>query len=113
MIKTEKPWGYEELLEHNDFYVLKRLFMKKKHQCSLQYHEEKHETIYVLSGLLKLICGDDINSLKEIILEPNDFYVIETKKIHRMFGIEDSIYLESSTNQLNDVIRIEDDYERK
>ena len=44
---VEKPWGKEEILEQNNFYVLKRLTMNKGHQCSLQYHDFKHETIYV------------------------------------------------------------------
>ena len=40
--KIEKPWGHEELLEINNNYVVKRLFMKKGEQCSLQYHESEH-----------------------------------------------------------------------
>ena len=43
----KKPWGQEELIEINNNYVVKRLTMNKGHQCSLQYHEEKHDTIYV------------------------------------------------------------------
>ena len=57
--RTEKPWGYEELLEQNDVYVVKRLFMKAGHSCSLQYHNKKHETIYVLSGKLAVSVDDE------------------------------------------------------
>ena len=47
----EKPWGKEEVVEINDRYMVKKLTMWKDHRCSLQYHEIKRETIYVLSGL--------------------------------------------------------------
>ena len=47
-----KPWGQEEVLEINDFYMLKRLTMYKGMRCSLQYHRQKRETIYVLEGKL-------------------------------------------------------------
>ena len=59
ILKINKPWGYELLLEKNKVYVLKKLFMKKGHRCSLQYHNKKIETVYVLSGkiLLTLVKG--------------------------------------------------------
>ena len=37
--KIIKPWGFEVLLEKNSIYVLKKLFMKNNHRCSLQYHK--------------------------------------------------------------------------
>lgn len=107
MKRIEKPWGYEKILEHNDFYVLKELFMKKGHRCSLQYHERKMETIYVLKGTLGLQIGDMI---KEFSI--GSVITIKPGTIHRMIGIDDALYLEASTNQLDDVIRIEDDYNR-
>ena len=58
-----KPWGSEELIEVNENYVVKKLYMKKGHQCSLQYHENKHETVYVLDGEIKLTVGDSIDDL--------------------------------------------------
>ena len=57
MILIKKPWGREELLEKNKKYMVKRLFMKKGHRCSLQYHNKKKETIFVLSGKLKIYFG--------------------------------------------------------
>lgn len=110
--KIEKPWGYEELLELNDRYVVKRLFMKKDHQCSLQYHNEKHETIYVVCGELKIVIGETLETLSEKIYYPNDVIAIPPKIIHRMYGASDCIYLESSTPELNDVVRLVDDYAR-
>lgn len=103
-----KPWGREEIIENNDKYVVKRLTMNEGQRCSLQYHEFKKETIYVLSGLLKIYIDKDSK-----IYERGDYVTINPGVIHRMEGISKSVYLESSTNELDDVIRIEDDYERK
>lgn len=108
----EKKWGGEYWIEVNPKYTMKKLIMKAGHRCSLQKHAVKHESLYVLSGKLKFTIGSDINSLEEKILIPGDSYVIEPGIIHRMEGIEDSEYLECSTSELDDVIRLEDDYGR-
>tara|TARA_B110000003_G_C16653104_1_gene535184 strand:+ start:1032 stop:1376 length:345 start_codon:yes stop_codon:yes gene_type:complete len=112
MKRIEKPWGYEELIEHNEKYVLKRLFMKKDNRCSLQYHDYKHETLYVVTGLLKLTVGTSMETLDTVELHPGDSYVLTPKTIHRMEGLVDTLYLESSTPELEDVVRLEDDYGR-
>ena len=111
--KVEKPWGREELIEYNDHYVVKKLFMKAGECCSMQYHELKRETIYVLSGKVKLYIGTDINNLEERIMTANDTVTILPYTIHRMEGVEDSYYLESSTNELWDVVRLQDKYKRE
>jgi len=108
----KKVWGSEELIEYNDHYVVKKLFMKKGECCSMQYHELKRETIYILSGKIKLYIGNDINNIIERIMLAHDTITIEPYTIHRMEGIEDSYYLESSTNELYDVIRLQDKYNR-
>jgi mannose-6-phosphate isomerase len=108
----EKPWGKEELLEINDHYMIKKLTMRKGHRCSLQYHKQKKETIYVLNGQLKIYFGPSENKLKEKIYGPNDTITLLPGTIHRMEGVEDCVYLEASTPQLEDVVRIQDDYNR-
>lgn len=103
-----KPWGKEEILEKNNHYVLKRLTMLKGHQCSLQYHEKKHETIYVIEGKLHLRVHDNW-----FIYKPGDFVALKPNTVHRMRAIESNvIYLEASTPELNDVVRLEDDYRK-
>ena len=104
----EKPWGSEEILEKNEFYVLKKLTMNPGHQCSLQYHDEKHETVYVLEGELHLFFEDEWK-----ICTSGDVIAIPPKAVHRMKAEEvKAVYLESSTTQLDDVVRIEDDYRK-
>lgn len=111
--RIEKPWGYEEIIEYNKNYVVKKLFMKEGHSCSTQYHELKMETIIVLEGKLRIYYGDEINSLNSKDYEKGEYITIQPFKIHKMFGITDCLYLETSTNELWDVIRLQDDYGRK
>jgi len=110
--KVEKPWGYEELIECNDKYVVKKLFMKKGNTCSIQYHELKTETIVVLSGKLNIYIGDTLENMtvKEYIF--GETITIKPYVIHRMEAVDDSLYMESSTNELWDVIRLQDNYNR-
>lgn len=108
----EKPWGYEELLEHNERYVLKKLFMKKGCRCSLQYHLVKCETILVLQGKLDIEEGASVDSLKRVTYGEGESLTLKPGRIHRMSAQEDCLYIEASTPELDDVERISDDYNR-
>lgn len=108
----EKPWGKEEVLEINDRYLVKRLVMNKGHRCSLQYHNIKKETIYVLTGSLKIFYGPTADALEERIYLPNESITIPPLVVHRMEAITDCVYLEASTPDMDDVVRILDDYQR-
>lgn len=110
--RVEKPWGYEELVECNDQYVVKKLFMKQGHSCSLQYHELKKETIVVLNGSLKISIGKTIETLEDNLYSLGDTVTIDPYTIHRMTAMEDTLYMETSTNQLWDVVRLQDNYNR-
>ena len=111
MVKIHKPWGYEKILHSSDKYLFKELFMKKSHQCSLQYHNFKTETVYITKGSLLVIHGSK-RKLKKSILKKGDFLTIKKKIIHRMKAITNCTYIESSTPHPKDVVRIEDDYKR-
>lgn len=110
-VVIEKPWGSETIIETNEFYTFKKLFMKTGHRCSLQLHRKKHETLYVLEGIMKLWLDEEGNDHR--ILTKGDTCVIEPGVIHRMESIKDCLYLESSTSELDDVVRLEDDYGRE
>ena len=107
-----KPWGSEEVIEINGKYMFKKLIMNAGHRCSLQYHNIKKETIYVLSGKLKIIQGQDQDNLSEEIYYSGDSITIEPGLIHRMEAVEDSVYLEASSPEIDDVVRLKDDYLR-
>ena len=108
----DKPWGYEELVEHNTQYVVKKLFMKKGHACSIQYHELKTETIVVLSGKLNIYTGVTADALLKKEYSAGGSITIEPYTVHRMEGVEDCLYLEASTSELWDVVRLQDNYGR-
>lgn len=119
--RTDKPWGYEILWAHSDRYVGKILHIEAGHVLSLQYHEQKHESIYVLSG--KMIYRYDAEAdgrtggwadgkLRERIMVPGDAQQVSTGRIHQFEAIETTDVLEASTNHLDDVIRLQDRYGR-
>ena len=107
--KIDKPWGYEELIELNENYAVKFLFMKKGNQCSLQHHELKTETLMILDGELEVFYNNEWKTYKQ-----NDYLTILPNEIHRMKAVNsDCLYMECSTTELDDVVRHEDDFERK
>lgn len=108
----DKPWGKEEVVEINDRYMMKKLTMLKGHRCSLQYHNVKQETIYVISGKLRIISGSNQENLDSKVYEADEYITLKPGVIHRMEGVEDAIYLEASTPEMDDVVRLSDDYER-
>ena len=109
----EKPWGKEEIIEINDKYMVKKLTMLAGEKCSLQYHNFKKETIYVLSGKLRIYTGLKEDNLVSKIYIPGDFITLNPGEIHRMEGVSDTIYLEASTPEMDVVVRLADDYNRE
>jgi mannose-6-phosphate isomerase-like protein (cupin superfamily) len=110
--KTEKPWGYELLYALTDKYAGKIIFIKKCQRLSLQYHEEKDETIYLFQGqaLLEIEASDGQMEKRHLCPGQNVRILPLTK--HRIEALEDTLLLEVSTPELADVIRLKDDYGR-
>jgi mannose-6-phosphate isomerase-like protein (cupin superfamily) len=109
--RVDKPWGYELIWAHTDKYVGKILHVNKGESLSYQYHKIKDETIYLLGGSLDLEIGDE-KSRQTHRMKPGDCYRISPGTRHRMTAVEDCDILESSTPELDDVIRLEDRYGR-
>ena len=61
--RVDKPWGYEIIWAKADRYVGKILHIEPGHVLSLQYHNEKDESIYILSGRLRLHLEDDAGAM--------------------------------------------------
>ena len=115
MKKVDKPWGNEIWWAHvKDKYMGKILNIKQGHRLSLQYHEQKEETIYVLSGRLKLTYSETRNGeIKQCIVEKGESYHVYPYSVHRFEAYKgDVTLLEVSTDHPDDVVRIEDDYRR-
>jgi len=110
--KTDKPWGYELLWATTEHYAAKVLHIAKGHRLSLQYHERKQETMLLYSGRMRLILEDDHGALREILVAPGEAYHIPARRRHRMEALEECEVFEVSTNDLDDVVRLEDSYGR-
>ena len=111
--RVEKPWGYEIWYGVTDSYVGKILQVNAGHRLSLQYHEQKDESNYLLSGKLKLIKGASVDTLIEAVIVPGHTWRNLPGEIHTIEAIEDAEVLEVSTNHLDDVVRIRDNYGRE
>tara|TARA_R110002020_G_scaffold33546_1_gene102113 strand:+ start:983 stop:1315 length:333 start_codon:yes stop_codon:yes gene_type:complete len=107
---VEKPWGFELIWAETESYIGKLLHINPKQRLSLQYHEIKEETVFVTQGTL--LNYTDAESPPQRIPEGQSFHV-EPKQVHR-FGAGDSYVelIEVSTPHMEDVVRIEDDYDR-
>ena len=110
--RVDKPWGHEVIWAETDLYVGKILFIKAGEALSLQYHEVKDETLYLLEGTLTFYAGPVEGDLEEIRLEEGDNFRVRPHTVHRMVAVTDVRMLEASTNHLDDVVRLEDRYGR-
>jgi len=62
--RVPKPWGHELIWAHTERYVGKVLVIEAGKRLSLQRHEVKDESIYVLSGRLRLLLEDDAGEVR-------------------------------------------------
>jgi mannose-6-phosphate isomerase len=108
-----KPWGHEDVFALADgLYCGKVLFIKAGRSLSLQFHELKDETIAVYDGQLVLEIGRYLEKLETFHLWPGETVRILPTTLHRMTAMVDSHVLEASTTELEDVIRLADNYGR-
>lgn len=110
--RVEKPWGHEIIWADTDRYVGKILHVRAGHALSLQYHERKDETIYLLTGEMKFYAGPSAGELKEVFLEAGQSFHVTVGTVHRMVAVTDVDILEASTPDLDDVVRLDDRYGR-
>ena len=110
---VEKPWGHEIRWAITEKYLGKILRIEPGHRLSRQYHEEKDESIYVLDGVLVMEIGQ-AEEMQRIILSRGASWRIEPGTVHRFCAPSDGCTLiEVSTPEIDDVVRLEDDYSRK
>lgn len=111
--RVDKPWGHELIWAHTDRYVGKVLVIEAGKRLSLQRHEIKDETIYVVAGRLRLFLEDGDGVVRTEELGPGEFRHVATGRIHRYEAIERCELFEVSSPELDDVIRLEDDFGRE
>lgn len=110
--RIDKPWGYEIIFALSEKYCGKLIFVRAGEQLSLQFHRMKDETIYVHSGRIELEIGDPGGTLDAEVIGPGHAFRLKPGVVHRWRALEDSIVLEASTPELDDVVRLEDRYGR-
>lgn len=110
--RVEKPWGHELIWAETDDYVGKVLHVKAGEALSLQYHEEKDETLHLLRGRMKFWAAPVGDELRQVTLEEGESFRVRPRTVHRMEAVTDCDILEASTPELDDVVRLDDRYGR-
>jgi mannose-6-phosphate isomerase-like protein (cupin superfamily) len=108
---VEKPWGHELIWALTEWYVGKVLHVKAGHSLSCQYHNQKDETMHVLSGELVLRIGT-VDRLEERTFRAGESVRIRAGVVHQIEAVTDTDVLEASTPHLDDLVRLNDRYGR-
>lgn len=109
--RVDKPWGYEIRFVRTDRYAGKLLFIRAGSQLSLQYHDVKDEAFFVNDGILELVLGRGSEQHVER-LSAGSSRRISPGTVHRFRAVTDCLLFEVSTPELEDVVRLEDDFGR-
>lgn len=111
--RVDKPWGYELVWAHSEHYCGKLLFVRAGEELSLQFHTCKDETVYVHQGRIEIeISEPGVRIPESEIVTAGAAFRIRPGVVHRWRALEDSVVLEASTPELDDVVRLEDRYGR-
>lgn len=111
--KIDKPWGYElHWVEESAPYMGKVLHINAGKRLSLQIHDEKQESWFVISGSAKVIWDDNKGSLIETELTPGFGFSTKVGQRHRLVGVTDCDIIEVSTPEKGTTWRLEDDFQR-
>jgi mannose-6-phosphate isomerase len=110
--RIEKPWGYELVYAATDRYCGKIIFIRAGGELSLQFHRTKDETIYIHSGRVEFEIGDPGKPIDVEVIAPGRAFHLAPGTVHRLRALEDTVILEVSTPELDDVVRLEDRYGR-
>jgi len=111
--RVDKPWGWELVWAETDAYVGKLLFVRAGESLSLQYHERKDESWLVREGRALLELGEPGGELDSTEIGPGDTFHFRPGTLHRLSALEDTLVVEVSTPELDDVIRLDDAYGRQ
>ena len=111
--RVDKPWGHELIWVLTDRYCGKVIVIESGRRLSLQYHERKDESVYVISGRLRLHLEDSDGTMTIRELGPGDSARVPVGRRHRFEAAERVELIEVSTPELDDVVRVEDDFGRE
>lgn len=114
MKTIEKPWGKEVwFAEVPDAYLGKFLHVSAGQKLSVQYHENKTETMICISGYAVLHrYSEELHPILSITMKEDESYTIYPEEIHSVEAITDCVILEVSTYYPDDIVRLRDRYGR-
>jgi len=111
---VQKPWGHETIWAATELYVGKILHVKAGQSLSVQYHNVKDETVYLLSGEMNYwVQMEGSDELRDMRLSTGEAFRITPGTIHYIEAVTDCDVLEASTPHLDDVVRLKDRYGRE
>jgi mannose-6-phosphate isomerase-like protein (cupin superfamily) len=111
--RVEKPWGYElHWVPADAPYMGKILHINAGARLSLQLHDEKQESWWLMRGQAAVIWDNDQGKLVQMELQPGQGYSTKLGQRHRLVGITDCDIVEVSTPESGTTWRLEDDYTR-
>lgn len=111
--KVDKPWGYEiHWVPEGMPYMGKILHIDAGKRLSLQLHDQKQETYWLLSGECNLILENTKGELETIPMKKGVSYTTLVGQKHRHQGVTDCDVVEVSIPEIGTTIRFEDDYKR-
>jgi mannose-6-phosphate isomerase len=112
--RIQKPWGWELIWALTEQYAGKILFVTAGESLSLQFHNVKDESWYVLEGRAHLEIGKAGEaSLDQEVIVAGAAFRLRPGTVHRLRALDDTRILEVSTPHLDDVVRLEDRYGRE
>src|SRR5687767_11375555 len=82
--RVPKPWGYELVWAHTSHYAGKILWIRRGCRLSFQFHEHKHESIYLLSGTLELEMEDDEGRMMCHSVRRGEIFHVPACRRHRL-----------------------------
>lgn len=111
--RVEKPWGYELHWVREDApYIGKVLHVNAGARLSLQVHDAKQESWFIMNGKAAVIWENSKGEMIETELQPGVGYSTKLGQKHRLKGLTDADILEVSTPEAGTTWRLEDDYTR-
>jgi mannose-6-phosphate isomerase-like protein (cupin superfamily) len=111
--RVDKPWGFEIIYTPpNAPAVGKILHVNAGKRLSLQYHDEKIETLCCTLGKGLITLTDKDGQQKDVEMEINKGYFVIPGQIHRVTAVTDMEFIESSTPESGNTFRLQDDTNR-
>jgi mannose-6-phosphate isomerase-like protein (cupin superfamily) len=111
--KVPKPWGFEiHFVPDGLSYMGKILHIKAGKRLSLQTHDQKQETYWLLNGECDLVLENETGELETVSMQKGVGYTTQIGQRHRHQAVTDCDIMEASTGELGTTYRLEDDYKR-